>query len=668
MFNSQPHTRKSPAAFLAVLALVATGQRLAAQQTPAQFITSVESQISAVSAGLPVVNPQPLIFGGQDNFIYGFEASSWTAQEEIDYVDGLKAAGVQRVEFNPAVTSIDVASVVANIDVAVHHVRQLGMMLAINPEYDVSEFSVSTFSDFTNMAMQTYPLLAARYQPDNFVIVHEPTTMAARMGFAVTPAQWVAFINAVEPLIKAASPHTLVGAGDCSHCNEDAYFQAFVALPNCTATNLSSGCTDFVTDDDYSDSSSDFAEVEGWAELARTVGKPIYMEETFAPHDLIPGSSGFQGSPTGAEGFSLVGSCDVVFETLDQNWLLFMAQFDIAFGMESITPFTTETFFLYVNTGAPYDEATNPTYLREMGAYISSGTPQLTSTGLAYAAEVQQYGVKIATSISNASYATLPTIFNQSCGTGNNPCNPNSTVAPDMIVSAFGADLANTTVPASNWTNDVGGTTIALVDSTNASFLAPIYSVSPNQVNYVIPSGAAPGPAVLTITSGDKAVTTGLVLVAPVAIGLYTYLANGQGTAAAVAVCTGTCAGWPQQNQIQPGQYWQYTFTQGCTAEPCTAPLSWGPNDSLVIELYGTGIRHVAAASDILAGIGSTILQVQFAGAQGTDTGLDQVNVAIPQSLNGAGKVTLNLSVQYADPATQRVYTSTSNPVNLDLE
>lgn len=668
MFASGSYSRSSLKVCLALVALASASHRLAAQTqaSTTQFINNVESQIANVTASLPTVNTMPLIFGGQNIFAYGLTAQNWNPPLEVASVDGLKAAGVQRVEFNPAVTTITVPGDVANLDVMVYHTRQLGLMLAINPEFNVGEFPVTTFADFTAMAMKTYPMLVARYKPDRFVIVHEPTTQTARMGITATPQQWVAFIDAMEPLIKAASPSTLVGAGDCSHCNEDSYFEAFVVIPNCTAATLSSGCTDFVTIDDYSDSTADFEEVEGWAQLAHANDKTVYMEETFAPHDLPPGEAlgGFQSSPTGAEGASLVGSADTVFETLDQQWLSFMAQFDMAYGLQSITTFTTQTFFLYVDANAPYDEATNPTYLKE--AAVAVGKGQLTATGQAYFKLVQQDGIPMASSLSNASYATLPTVFNPSCGTTGNPCNANSTVAPDMIVSAFGADLANTTIPATAWSTDLGGTMATLVDSSNTSFPVEMDYVSPAQMNYMVPSNAAPGPATLTITSGDKTVTTSIVLVAPVAPGIYTYFANGQGTPAAIAICSGTCSGWT--NSLGNGQFWQYVFTSGCTAEPCAAPLTWGPSDSLTIELFGTGFRHAASLSNVTANIGSTSLQVQYAGAQNVYAGLDQVNVLIPQSLNGAGDVSLTVSAQYTDATTNNSYTLTSNAVNLNLQ
>jgi uncharacterized protein (TIGR03437 family) len=676
MFNSRSHSRSSLTARLALVATVVAGSPLVAQQSATTFIDGVINTINLLTSDLPK-GTQPFIFGGNDIFAYGLSAKNWPPALQINYADGMKAAGVQRLEFNPSVTSINDSTIVANVDALVQHTRQLGMLLAINPEFNVGEFNVTTFSDFTTMAMQTYPALAARYHPDNFVIVHEPTTQTARMGITATPAEWVTFIEAVEPLIKAASPHTRVGAGDCSHCNEDSYFAAFVVIPTCTSSNITSGCLDFMTMDLYSDSSADFAEDTGWAQTAHNNNKPIYMEETFAPHDLgsIP-PGGVQSNPQGAEAYSLIGTSDIVFATMDQDWLLGIAEFDMSNGLTGMTTFTTQTFMLYVSAPVPLDESTNPTYLRELATAIAptSGGAQLTTTGAAYAQEVQQFGIKTATSVSNASYATLPTVFNPTCGTANNPCNPNSSVAPDMIVSAFGADLANQSGMQSTWPTTVGGTSATLVDTTNTSFAVPIYSVSPTQVNYLVPSNAAAGPANLTITSGDGTVTTGVVLVAPVAPGLYTANANGQGAAAAIAVCAGVCSGWP--NQMSNGQFWQYTYVPGCTSATCAAPISWGANDAVVIELYGTGVRHVASPSNITAtvalGTGSsastTSVPVQFAGAQGTDTGLDQINVSIPQSLNGAGQVTISLAAQYVDTATNLTYTSPSNSVDLNFQ
>ena len=645
---------------IVLLAAAAAVQPVAAQtncdSACSAFITKVEAAVTAVTANLKPT--QPIIIGGQEVAAHGSNVANYPPTVLVDYADGLKAVGVQRIEFNPAVSTINIPAAEANLDILVWHIRELGLQLAINPEYDNGEFPVNTFQDFLNVAMQTYPALAARYKPDNFVIVHEPTTMAARMGIAITPAQWVSFIQAVEPLIKQASPHTNVGAGDCVGCNESDYFSAFAALPTCNANNLSSGCLDFLTVDLYS---VDFATVEAWVQIAQTNKKGIYMEETWAP-TYLPSTlpTGIQANPAGQEAYAVIGSVDTVFERLDQDWLTGIIQFASAEGMQAVTPFTTEAFFLYVNTPTPSDEATNASYLQQASKAIQTG--QLTTTGQTYLQDAAQYGVKMATTISNASYATLPTVFNPSCGTAYNPCLPDSVVAPDMIASTFGVDLANQVALSSTWPTTLGNTTATLVDSTNTSYPVPLYSVQATQINYLVPSAAASGPATLTITSGDGTITTGIVEVAPVSPGLYTYFANGQGTAAAVAVCAGTCTGWP--NQTADGQFWQYTFVANCTAEPCEAPLTWGVNDTVVIAFYGTGIRHLAALANITATLGGTSVPVQYAGLQGTDTGLDQVNVLIPNNFRGAGQVNLVLTTQ----DTVNKVSDVSNPVAINLQ
>jgi uncharacterized protein (TIGR03437 family) len=658
MFSTRPKSRSLTFALPALVGLVTLVQPAAAQTVSVtQFIAGVESTVANFIGSLPTTN-QPIIFGGQDIFAYGSAVPQAPTALVLDYADGLKAAGAQRVEFNPGVTTINKPTAAANYDALVKHVRQLGMYLAINPEYLVGEFNVVTFQDFINQAMITYPALAQRYQPDNLVIVHEPTTQSARMGITVSPSEWDSFIRAVEPLIKAASPRTRVGAGDCSHCNEDNYFSDFVAIPTCDATNVTTGCLDFVTIDLYTDTTLD--QVQSWAQSAHANNKGVYMEETWAPKMLSGVSlAQVQANPQGAEAYVQIGSADAVFEPLDENWMQGMAKLASDLGMEAVTGFTTQTFFLYTNTGQP-DKATDPAYLALVRGVIQQG--QLTAMATSFQQDVAQYGVKTATSVNNASYGTLPSVFDQTCGTATNPCNPNSTIAPDMLVSTFGANLANQSASSSSFPTSLGGTTATLLDSTNTSYPVTIYSVSKNQINYVVPNKVAMGPATLTITAGDGTVTTGIVQVSSVNPGLYTASTNGQGGAAAIAVCSGTCSGWP--NKQANGQSWQYTFVGGCTSGNCLTPISFGANDTVVVELFGTGIRHRASNDNVSAVINGTTVPVQYSGQQGADNGLDQINVQIPANLAGTGQVTLTLTV--LDPTTNT--TSSTNAVSLNLQ
>jgi uncharacterized protein (TIGR03437 family) len=134
--------------------------------------------------------------------------------------------------------------------------------------------------------------------------------------------------------------------------------------------------------------------------------------------------------------------------------------------------------------------------------------------------------------------------------------------------------------------------------------------------------------------------------------GVYTASANGLGAAAAIAVCAGTCAGWP--GPPVNGQFFQ----------PTSQPISVASGDTVVVELYGTGIRHLAALSAISAQINGQDVPVGFAGAQGQYTGLDQINIGLSPNLAGSSPV--NVVVTLQDPVDN--VTLMSNTVTLMIQ
>ena len=129
---------------------------------------------------------------------------------------------------------------------------------------------------------------------------------------------------------------------------------------------------------------------------------------------------------------------------------------------------------------------------------------------------------------------------------------------------------------------------MALVDSSGASYAVPLVSVASGQVNYMVPPGVQTGPAWLTITSGDGTVSQGVVLVAPVAPGIYTANANGQGVAAAMVVtqhADGSQAIAPAYN----------CATGECQPQPISLGQAGG------YRLSGT-VRHGVAACVVVIG------------------------------------------------------------------
>ncbi|MGD0437707.1 MAG: hypothetical protein ABSB86_14690 [Bryobacteraceae bacterium] len=84
------------------------------------------------------------------------------------------------------------------------------------------------------------------------------------------------------------------------------------------------------------------------------------------------------------------------------------------------------------------------------------------------------------------------------------------------------------------------------------------------------------------------------------------------------------------------------------------------PGDQPALVLYGTGIRGRSSLANVTVTIGTVTLPVQYAGPcdPAQFVAFDQVNVALPQSLAGAGQVTVTLTVDGA----------AAPPVTLDFE
>jgi uncharacterized protein (TIGR03437 family) len=217
----------------------------------------------------------------------------------------------------------------------------------------------------------------------------------------------------------------------------------------------------------------------------------------------------------------------------------------------------------------------------------------------------------------------IPALINAAGATSQN-------FAPDELVSLFGSNLANATVQAATVTlpPSLGGDTVSVTDSAGLSRFAGLYLVSPGQINFVIPSGTAPGAALITVTNSNApagAVIPIQINIASVAPGLFTASANGKGLAAAQIIRVNTDG------------------TQ-TTENVSAAPINIG-SDTLYLVLYGTGIRNRRPNGVVTCTISGQSLPVAYAGPQPQFPGLDQVDVLLPSSLKGAGQVNVTLTV-----------------------
>ncbi len=219
-------------------------------------------------------------------------------------------------------------------------------------------------------------------------------------------------------------------------------------------------------------------------------------------------------------------------------------------------------------------------------------------------------------------------------------------VAPDAIVSAFGTQLASQVVIASDadpntpgvqLPTELGGTTVE-VNGRKAG----LFFVSPNQINYVMPSATESGTANVVVKAGATT-SNGAVQVARVAPAIFTANSTGKGVPAASVLRVKT-------NGLQ--SYEPLSQFSTSAGRFITKPIDLGPDGELVfLVLFLSGIHNSADDNNngnlnenIRVLIGGVEVTPLFAGVQPDFIGLDQVNVLVPRSLLGRGVVNVSVT------------------------
>ncbi len=232
-------------------------------------------------------------------------------------------------------------------------------------------------------------------------------------------------------------------------------------------------------------------------------------------------------------------------------------------------------------------------------------------------------GISAAATVSSASYSQQP-------------------VTPDGIVSLFGTGLAAAPKLAENGlVYNLDGVTVNLEGTDGLVRSCLLFYVSPTQINFLLPTEAPSGEAVITVSRANKPVGVGAVQIAAVAPGMFSMNQNGAGPAASLVV------------RVKAGNEFVYAVPHrydAATQKYISLPIDLGPDlgndtDQVFLELYGTGIRKRSSLANVTAKIGGVSAEVSYAGSQNYFAGLDQVNVKIPRSLMGRGEVEIELSV-----------------------
>lgn len=215
-----------------------------------------------------------------------------------------------------------------------------------------------------------------------------------------------------------------------------------------------------------------------------------------------------------------------------------------------------------------------------------------------------------------------------------------TTLAAESIVALFGEGLSTQTLVASTTPlpTDVEGLFVEIFER-NPPFTsrrAPLFYVSPQQINFQIPKGTSSGRADISVRTAGQIFSDGFIQVAATAPGLFAANANGQGVAAALVL------------RVKPDgtqSYQPIAEYDTVRKQYIALPLDLGPaNDQLFLVLFGTGIRARSALQSVTAKLGGTDAEVLFVGAQGDLVGLDQINLRLPRSLAGRGLINIEIT------------------------
>lgn len=206
-------------------------------------------------------------------------------------------------------------------------------------------------------------------------------------------------------------------------------------------------------------------------------------------------------------------------------------------------------------------------------------------------------------------------------------------LAPGSIVAGFGNDLAPSVGIPSVWPPplELQDTSVEVLDSAGTVFSAPLFYVSPEQVNYLLPEHIATGLARVRIRRPDGLAAVGTVQIANVSPAIFTV--NAQGAGAPVGTYVRVAPG----NSQSEGLLFDLE-----TLEP--VPLDIASSQGEVsLALFGTGFRRFQ--SQVTATIGEVTVPVTAVQQHAAVPGLDIIYLGpLPTSLAGRGLVQITLA------------------------
>ncbi len=229
-------------------------------------------------------------------------------------------------------------------------------------------------------------------------------------------------------------------------------------------------------------------------------------------------------------------------------------------------------------------------------------------------------------------------------------------LAPDSIAISQISGIAPAPIiaPDGAWPTSLGGVSLQITDSQNVKQFAPIGSVSPTSVTYLIPPTTALGVASVQLTTSTGAIIAGQLQINRIAPGLFSANSSGSGVAAGM---------WMRDTAIENTQTSGYLFDPTLpVGQRYAIGFDPGPeSDQVFLSLYGTGFHN---ANVVTATVGGASVPVTGIAPMGSSAGEDVVTIGpLPRSLEGANiPIVLTFDGQQANAVTFSMRPTRSRP------
>jgi uncharacterized protein (TIGR03437 family) len=212
-----------------------------------------------------------------------------------------------------------------------------------------------------------------------------------------------------------------------------------------------------------------------------------------------------------------------------------------------------------------------------------------------------------------------------------------ASIAPGEDIALYGTGLSSVTMSVQG--GQVFPTTLGGVSVSIDGIACPLYSVSPGQINAIVPYELASnttGLANIQVTSNKVLSNVVQVYATDAAPGAFSQTQNGIGFAAALHAATNQLI--TMDNPAEPGEYISLFLTGLGLVMPAITDGAVGPSNPLSYsDLYNAGQLTVNFNDYNAAGSVENAGNIQFAGLVPTLAGLYQINVQVPTSGLGAG-------------------------------